>query len=102
MTAISYPELDALTRRSARTRAAWRTMLRWAGYTVLLLGGLVMAFAFDAGHYLPVRVSLIGLFVVSILAVALCRFAPFSPLTRLMFVLYSTPFLICLGFLESE
>lgn len=96
MTAVSCPDLDV------HSRALWRGVLRVVLYTLLLVTGLGIAWAFDAGHYFPTRFSVAALFLISVLAVAFCRFAPFSPLTRVMLAFYATPFAVCYGYLVRE
>ena len=103
VSSISYIGNQRRTQRlDAGSRALWRGVLRVLEYVLLLLTGLAMAIAFDAGHYLPTRISVALLFLLGAIGVARSRFAPFSPLTRLMLALYVTPFAVCYGYLFTE
>lgn len=100
MTASEYRSYPDVVRR-AHSRAATQWVLRLFKWAILLGGGLGMAWCLDTARYIPTRTSVVLLLGVAVLTVALCRFAPWSPLTRLMVVLYAAPFAVTTGYLSN-
>src|SRR5947209_6846502 len=97
--ASSSPFREQARLLDARSRALWRAALRVTLNVLLVAIGLALAISFDAGHYLSTRTSVVWLFLLTVIGMVRCRFAPFSPLTRLMLALYTAAFIGCYGYL---